>query len=92
MPLYDYECVKCGHGFELRKSFDESPEAACPRCEGETRRLFSPVPIVFKGSGFYVTDSRRNGNGKGRGESIPGEDSGTQKETSSASEKESTAA
>ena len=43
--------------YELKKGFDESVEAYCPQCCGEARRLFSPVPIVFKGPGFYVTDN-----------------------------------
>lgn len=58
MPIYEYECEKCLLRFELRRRFDEDGEAACPRCRGDSRRLFSPVPVVFKGTGFYVTDSR----------------------------------
>ena len=56
MPLYDYECVECGYVFELRRSFDSEPKAICSRCEGVSRRKFHPVPIIFKGSGFYKTD------------------------------------
>ena len=57
MPRYDYECRVCSLKFEIKKHFDESVEANCPHCCGEARRLFSPVPIVFKGPGFYVTDN-----------------------------------
>lgn len=57
MPTYDYQCKSCSLRFELKKGFDESVEANCPECCGEARRLFSPVPIVFKGPGFYVTDN-----------------------------------
>jgi len=57
MPTYDYQCKVCSLRFELKKGFDESVEANCPQCCGEARRLFSPVPIVFKGPGFYVTDN-----------------------------------
>lgn len=57
MPRYDYECRVCSLKFEVKKHFDESVEANCPQCLGEARRLFSPVPIVFKGPGFYVTDN-----------------------------------
>lgn len=58
MPLYDYECGKCAHKFEMRKNFSEGATANCPICQGTAQRLFAPVPIVFKGSGFYVTDYR----------------------------------
>ena len=56
MPLYDYECVSCGHVFELRQSFDTDPQGVCPLCSGVTRRKFHAVPIIYKGSGFYTTD------------------------------------
>lgn len=56
MPIYEYECKACSLKFEVKKGFDESIEASCPTCCGDARRLFCPVPIVFKGSGFYVTD------------------------------------
>ena len=56
MPRYDYECLSCGHVFELRQSFDADPEGACPLCEGMSRRKFHAVPIIYKGSGFYTTD------------------------------------
>jgi len=59
MPLYDYECGKCGNKFEMRKSFSEGAIATCPSCNCEAERVFAPVPIVFKGSGFYVTDYRK---------------------------------
>jgi putative FmdB family regulatory protein len=57
MPRYDYQCKACSLKFEVKRRFDESVEADCPQCSGEARRLFSPVPIVFKGPGFYVTDN-----------------------------------
>lgn len=56
MPNYEYECKKCSFRFELKRRFSDSSEAKCPRCQGEAHRIFSPVPIIFKGSGFYVTD------------------------------------
>jgi putative FmdB family regulatory protein len=58
MPTYQYQCDDCGHRFELRQSFNDKPVAVCSLCHGAARRLFSPVPILFKGSGFYITDSR----------------------------------
>jgi len=58
MPTYDFECVKCHHRFEEKRSFSDNGSADCPRCHCEARRLFSAPPIIFKGSGFYVTDHR----------------------------------
>lgn len=60
MPIYEYECGRCRLRFELKRPFGQNGSMPCPRCQGDTRRLFSPVPIIFKGSGFYVTDSRKN--------------------------------
>ena len=59
MPLYKYECGKCSHHFESRRSFAEGASANCPCCNSTARRVFAPVPIIFKGSGFYVTDYRK---------------------------------
>ena len=53
MPTYEYECGQCAHKFEQRKSFSEGASAICPQCSNEAARVFAPVPIVFKGSGFY---------------------------------------
>ena len=63
MPIYEYECEKCGYLFELKRRFDEDEgNPCCPQCRGKVRRLFSPSVILFKGSGFYVNDSRSNRN------------------------------
>ncbi len=59
MPLYDYRCTKCGKVSEVRHGFDEPFVGACPACGGAVQRVFNPAPIVFKGSGFYATDSRK---------------------------------
>lgn len=59
MPLYDYRCTACGTVTEVRHGFDETHEGTCPKCGGALQRVFNPAPIVFKGSGFYVTDSRK---------------------------------
>lgn len=57
MPLYHYECPRCGHEMELRHGFDaEAPD--CPACRGAMRRRLYPVGVVFRGSGFYSTDYR----------------------------------
>jgi len=59
MPIYEYECGHCRSRFELKQGFDEEPEVTCPECQGKVRRIFHPTPIIFKGSGFYITDSRK---------------------------------
>ncbi|MBN1955243.1 MAG: zinc ribbon domain-containing protein [Anaerolineae bacterium] len=58
MPLYEYECEECGVRFEKRQSFSEAPIRTCPECGGRVHRLIQPVGVVFRGSGFYVTDNR----------------------------------
>lgn len=58
MPLYEYQCQECGLRFERRQSFNEEPVKICPECAGPVVRLIQPAGIIFKGSGFYVTDSR----------------------------------
>ena len=58
MPTYQYQCQNCNRCFELRHSFNDKPIAVCPVCRGVVHRLFSPVPILFKGPGIYVTDSK----------------------------------
>ena len=58
MPIYTYECENCGERFEAKQTFNDEPLAVCPTCEGKLYRVIQPVGIVFKGSGFYVTDSR----------------------------------
>ena len=60
MPRYDYECTSCHHVFEMRQSFDSDPVAECPECSNKANRKFHAVPIVFKGSGFYVNDYGKN--------------------------------
>ena len=62
MPIYEYECLTCGTTFEKRQSFSEVAKADCPNGHSETRRLISSPAIVFKGSGFYVNDSRSKQN------------------------------
>lgn len=58
MPIYEYQCSECGVRFERIQSFTDEPIKVCPECEGETHRLIQPAGIIFKGSGFYVTDNR----------------------------------
>ena len=58
MPIYEFECTCCPSRFELKRSFHDENPVSCPQCGGKARRRFSSVPIIFKGSGFYVTDSK----------------------------------
>jgi putative FmdB family regulatory protein len=58
MPIYAYECYTCGVRFDRRQSFSDEPIAVCPECGGQVHRLIQPAGIIFKGSGFYVNDSR----------------------------------
>lgn len=59
MPLYEYQCEKCGSVADVRHGFDETPALTCEKCDGPMARQFSAAGIVFKGSGFYKTDSRK---------------------------------
>ena len=58
MPTYQYTCTECGEPLEAVQKFSDAPLAVCPACGGRLRKVFSAVGIVFKGSGFYRTDSR----------------------------------
>jgi putative FmdB family regulatory protein len=65
MPTYSYRCNECGHEFQARQRMTDDPLTECPVCQGRVRRVVSSVGVVFKGSGFYVTDNRSGGaNGK----------------------------
>jgi putative FmdB family regulatory protein len=63
VPTYQYACTACDHRFEAVQSFTDSALTECPACSGNLRKVFSSVGIVFKGSGFYRTDSRSGGGG-----------------------------
>lgn len=58
MPTYQYACTECGHAFEQVQSFSDDALTHCPECDGRLRKVFNAVGVVFKGSGFYRTDSR----------------------------------
>ncbi|MEU4887827.1 MULTISPECIES: FmdB family zinc ribbon protein [Streptomyces] len=58
MPTYQYQCTECGEGLEAVQKFTDEALTECPACEGRLRKVFSAVGVVFKGSGFYRTDSR----------------------------------
>jgi putative FmdB family regulatory protein len=85
VPTYEYECRQCGHRFEVFQSIKDAPLAACERCGGEVRRLISGgAGLLFKGSGFYLTDYRsasykkgaREEGGSGRGDGAKGAPAG----------------
>jgi len=61
VPLYEYKCDDCDSGFALKRSVDAChSDVNCPQCRGKVRRVFSAVPIIFRGSGFYITDSKNS--------------------------------
>lgn len=67
MPTYEYVCTSCGRRFELLQSFSDDPLETCGECGGRLRRVFHPVGVMFKGSGFYSTDSKSHrSSGDGR--------------------------
>jgi len=64
MPLYDYQCSNCGKVTEVRHGFNDTHDEPCASCGAKLTRVFNPAPILFKGSGFYITDSRKGGESK----------------------------
>ena len=74
MPHYDYRCPE-GHTFEVWQRMSDEPGADCPECGQRAKRLFTPAPILFKGSGFYKTDSRSSSSGAESGGSASGSSS-----------------
>ena len=79
MPIYDYHCDHCGHSFSQVQSYSDEPVAKCPNCGKKPRRLIASTAVVFKGSGWYKTDSR------------PADKSESKSETKSETKSESTA-
>lgn len=62
MPTYVYECQRCGHRFEIMQSITDPPRQRCPECRGKVKRILMPGGgLIFKGSGFYITDYKRKG-------------------------------
>ena len=64
MPIYEYECAECGMRFDKLQRFGDPAPDTCPNGHSAVHRLMSQPTIIFKGSGFYVTDNGRNGRGK----------------------------
>ena len=67
MPTYEYTCTECGEQVEVVQKFTDDALTVCTACGGRLRKVFSPVGIVFKGTGFYRTDSRNGSSGDGQG-------------------------
>lgn len=60
MPTYSYLCTQCGHAFDAQQSFTDDALTTCPECSGRLRKVFGNVGVVFKGSGFYRNDARKD--------------------------------
>lgn len=93
MPIYEYQCSKCGHRFEQIQKFSDPPAKKCPECGGKVEQVISAPAVQFKGSGWYVTDYARKGSSggnSGKKESSAGESkSGDKAESKSESKTES---
>lgn len=87
MPTYAYACTTCDHRFDAQQSFSDAALTDCPECGGRLRKLFGAVGVVFKGSGFYRTDSRSSGSSSSSSSS-----SGTSSSSSSSSSSPSASA
>ncbi len=69
MPTYEYSCSDCGAALERRQRFDESPLTQCPSCGGKLHRVYHAAGVIFKGSGWYCTDSRPRTKSESEGKS-----------------------
>jgi putative FmdB family regulatory protein len=88
VPTYQYVCTECGEPLEVVQKFSDDALTECPACSGRLRKVFSAAGIIFKGSGFYRTDSR--GSGKSSAASAPSSNGSSTTESSSKSESSST--
>ena len=86
MPTYQYACTACGHELEAVQSFTDAALTECPECGGALRKVFSAVGVVFKGSGFYKTDSRSS---ETKGTSSTSSDTKSETKTETKTEKKS---
>jgi putative FmdB family regulatory protein len=79
MPVYEYECQSCHHRFEKKQGFHDKPVEKCPKCGAKPRRVIHSAPVIFKGSGFYITDSRKKAPDMGGGDGAKGKKKGKKK-------------
>ncbi|MFM9033684.1 MAG: FmdB family zinc ribbon protein [Mycobacterium sp.] len=92
MPTYSYACTECDNRFDAVQAFTDDALTTCPQCSGRLRKLFNSVGVVFKGSGFYRTDSRESGKASKNGVDSGGsEKSGSEKSGSEKTEKSGSA-
>jgi putative FmdB family regulatory protein len=96
VPTYSYECTQCADRFDVVQAFTDDALTTCEKCSGRLRKLFGSVGVVFKGSGFYRTDSRESGkkstsstNGSSTSEPAASSGSGESKTSSSAEKSDS---
>jgi putative FmdB family regulatory protein len=93
VPTYSYACTECGNRFDVVQAFTDDALTTCEQCSGRLRKLFNSVGVVFKGSGFYRTDSRESAksetNGSAKTSSSSGTDGSSSSDKSGSSEKSS---
>jgi putative FmdB family regulatory protein len=94
VPTYSYACTECGNRFDVVQAFTDDALTTCEQCSGRLRKLFNSVGVVFKGSGFYRTDSRESAksstNGSAKTSSSSGTGASSSSDKASSSEKSST--
>ena len=81
MPTYSYACTECDNKFDIAQAFSDDALTDCPECDGRLRKLFGKVGVVFKGSGFYRTDSRESAKSTSNGSTNSSESSGSSEST-----------
>jgi putative FmdB family regulatory protein len=89
MPLYEYQCKKCGHRFERIQQFSDAPVKKCPDCGGKVEQLISAPTVQFKGSGWYVTDYAKKSAGGSKSESKSDSEGKSDSKESASKEKDS---
>jgi putative FmdB family regulatory protein len=90
VPTYQYSCTDCGHFFEVFQSFSDDSLTECPECGGTLRKVFNAVGVVFKGSGFYRTDSRTGAKERGGSNGTGGSGSDSETPAPAAAQSDST--
>jgi putative FmdB family regulatory protein len=83
VPTYTYACTECGNRFDAVQAFSDDALTTCPQCSGRLRKLFNSVGVVFKGSGFYRTDSREAAKSSANGSAKSSESSGSSEKSGS---------
>ena len=92
MPTYQYRCSECGQDLEVVQKFSDAALTECPNCQGQLRKVYNAVGVVFKGSGFYSTDNRsssKSSNGAANGDSAGKSDASGDKKSETSGSKES---